>query len=185
MSNYHIKHLEEYFQVYRKSINHPEKFWEEIAEENFVWRKKWDSVLEWDFEKPDIKWFQGAKLNITENCIDRHLLTRGEKTALLFEPNDPNEPAEHITYKQLAVRVNKFANVLKTKGIQKGDRVCIYLPMILNCLLQFWHVLELVPFILKCLRDFRLQHWRQELMIPIAKWSLLQMVLFEGIKLSI
>ena len=130
MSNYHIKHLEEYFQVYRKSINHPEKFWEEIAEENFVWRKKWDSVLEWDFEKPDIKWFQGAKLNITENCIDRHLLTRGEKTALLFEPNDPNEPAEHITYKQLAVRVNKFANVLKTKGIQKGDRVCIYLPMI-------------------------------------------------------
>jgi acetyl-CoA synthetase len=130
MSNYHVKHLEEYFQVYRKSINHPEKFWEEIAEENFVWRKKWDSVLEWDFEKPDIKWFQGAKLNITENCIDRHLLTRGEKTALLFEPNDPNEPAEHITYKQLAVRVNKFANVLKTKGIQKGDRVCIYLPMI-------------------------------------------------------
>ena len=130
MSNYHIKHLEEYLQVYRKSINHPEKFWEELAEENFVWRKKWDSVLEWDFEKPDVKWFQGAKLNITENCIDRHLLTRGEKTALLFEPNDPNEPAEHITYNQLSVRVNQFANVLKSKGIQKGDRVCVYLPMI-------------------------------------------------------
>ena len=130
MSNYHIKHLEEYFQVYRKSVTQPEEFWEEIAEENFIWRKKWDSVLEWDFSKPEVKWFKGAKLNITENCIDRHLLTRGNKTAILFEPNDPNEPAEHITYKQLAVRVNKFANVLKSKGIQKGDRVCIYLPMI-------------------------------------------------------
>tara|TARA_B110000879_G_scaffold56725_1_gene79987 strand:- start:7334 stop:9241 length:1908 start_codon:yes stop_codon:yes gene_type:complete len=130
MSNYHIKHLEEYFQVYRKSVNHPEAFWEEIAEENFIWRKKWDAVLEWDFSKPEVKWFKGAKLNITENCIDRHLLTRGNKTAILFEPNDPNEPAEHITYKQLSVRVNKFANVLKSKGVQKGDRVCIYLPMI-------------------------------------------------------
>jgi len=130
MSNYHIKHLEEYFQVYRKSVNQPEAFWEEIAEENFMWRKKWDTVLEWDFSKPAVKWFKGAKLNITENCIDRHLLTRGEQTAILFEPNDPNEPAEHITYKQLSVRVNKFANVLKSKGIQKGDRVCIYLPMI-------------------------------------------------------
>ena len=130
MSNYHIKHLEEYFQVYRKSVNHPEAFWEEIAEENFIWRKKWNAVLEWDFSKPEVKWFKGAKLNITENCIDRHLLTRGNKTAILFEPNDPNEPAEHITYKQLSVRVNKFANVLKSKGIQKGDRVCIYLPMI-------------------------------------------------------
>ena len=130
MSNYHIKHLEEYFHVYRKSVNHPEAFWEEIAEENFIWRKKWDAVLEWDFSKPEVKWFKGAKLNITENCIDRHLLTRGNKTAILFEPNDPNEPAEHITYKQLSVRVNKFANVLKSKGVQKGDRVCIYLPMI-------------------------------------------------------
>ena len=130
MSNYHIKHLEEYFQIYRKSVNEPEAFWEEIAEENFIWRKKWDSVLEWDFSKPEVKWFKGAKLNITENCIDRHLLTQGNKTAILFEPNDPNETAEHITYKQLSVRVNKFANVLKSKGIQKGDRVCIYLPMI-------------------------------------------------------
>jgi acetyl-CoA synthetase len=130
MSNYHIKHLEEYFQVYRKSINQPEEFWEEIAEENFIWRKKWDKVLEWDFTKPEVKWFEGAKLNITENCIDRHLLTRGNKTAILFEPNDPNELSEHITYSQLSIRVNKFANVLKSKGIKKGDRVCIYLPMI-------------------------------------------------------
>lgn len=75
MSNYHIKHLEEYFQVYRKSVRNPEAFWEEIAEEHFVWRKKWDNVLSWDFSKPEIKWFEGAKLNITENCIDRHLPT--------------------------------------------------------------------------------------------------------------
>ena len=130
MSNYHIKHLEEYYQVYRKSIREPENFWEEIAEEHFVWRKKWNTVLEWDFSKPAVKWFEGAQLNITENCIDRHLATRGDKTALLFEPNDPTEAAEHITYRQLYERVNKFANVLKKQGIRKGDRVCIYVPMI-------------------------------------------------------
>lgn len=130
MSNYHIKNLEEYFQIYRKSISEPEVFWEEIADEHFIWRKKWDSVLEWDFSKPEIKWFNGAKLNITENCIDRHLLTRGDKTAILFEPNNPDEPEEHITYNELHKRVCKFANVLDEKGIKKGDRVCIYLPMI-------------------------------------------------------
>ncbi|HEA21870.1 MAG TPA: acetate--CoA ligase [Pricia antarctica] len=130
MSNYHIKHLEEYFQVYRKSVRNPEAFWEEIAEEHFLWRKKWDTVLSWDFSKPEVKWFEGAKLNITENCIDRHLATRGDKTAILFEPNGPDEAAQHITYKDLYHRVNKFANVLKSKGIEKGDRVCIYLPMI-------------------------------------------------------
>ena len=130
MSNYHIKHLEEYYQVYRKSIREPENFWEEVAEEHFMWRKKWDNVLSWDFKKPEVKWFEGAKLNITENCIDRHLATRGDKTAILFEPNNPSEPAEHITYKQLHKRVNKFANVLKNQGVNKGDRVCIYLPMI-------------------------------------------------------
>ncbi|MDG1660637.1 MAG: acetate--CoA ligase [Winogradskyella sp.] len=130
MSNYHIKHLEEYFQVYRKSVENPENFWEEIAEEHFVWRKKWDNVLSWDFNKPEVKWFEGAKLNITENCLDRHLLSKGDKTAILFEPNDPNEKAQHITYKQLHERVCKMANVLKDKGVKKGDRVCIYLPMI-------------------------------------------------------
>ena len=130
MSNYHIKHLEEYYQVYRKSVREPENFWEEVAEEHFLWRKKWDSVLKWDFLKPEIKWFEGAELNITENCIDRHLATRGNKTAILFEPNDPNESAEHITYLELHKRVNKFANVLKAKGIKRGDRVCIYVPMI-------------------------------------------------------
>lgn len=130
MSNYHIKHLEEYYQVYRKSVRNPELFWEEVAEEHFLWRKKWDNVLSWDFSKPEVKWFEGAKLNITENCIDRHLATKSEKTAILFEPNNPNEKAQHISYQELYERVNKFANVLKSQGIEKGDRVCVYLPMI-------------------------------------------------------
>ena len=130
MSNYHIKSLEEYFTVYRKSVRYPETFWDEIAEEHFMWRKKWDEVLSWDFSKPEITWFKGAKLNITENCIDRHLRIRGDKTAILFEPNDPSEKAEHITYQQLHDRVCQFANVLKDKGVKKGDRVCIYVPMI-------------------------------------------------------
>ncbi|MFT6796283.1 MAG: acetyl-CoA synthetase [Maribacter sp.] len=130
MSNYHIKHFEEYYQVYRKSVRNPESFWDEIAEEHFVWRKKWDKVLDWDFSKPEIKWFEGAKLNITENCIDRHLNIRGDKTAILFEPNNPDEDAQHITYNELKERVCKMANVLSEKGIKKGDRVVIYLPMI-------------------------------------------------------
>ena len=130
MSHYSIKNLEEYYQVYRKSVREPENFWEEIAEEHFLWRKKWDKVLTWDFNKPNIKWFEGAKLNITENCLDRHLLNRGDKTAIIFEPNDPDEEAQHITYKQLHERVCKMANVLKDQGIKKGDRVCVYLPMI-------------------------------------------------------
>jgi len=130
MSNYHIKHLEEYFQVYRKSVRNPEAFWEEIAEEHFMWRKKWNSVLEYDFTKPEIKWFDGAQLNITENCIDRHLHIRGDKTAILFEPNSPDEEAQHITYRELHAKVCQFSNVLKSQGIKKGDRVVIYLPMI-------------------------------------------------------
>ena len=130
MSNYHIKHLEEYFQVYRKSVRNPESYWEEIAEEHFLWHKRWDNVLSYDFDKPEFKWFEGAQLNITENCIDRHLRTRGDKTAILFEPNDPKEKAQHITYNELHKRVAQMANVLKAKGIKKGDRVCIYLPMI-------------------------------------------------------
>ncbi len=130
MSNYNIKNLEEYFSVYKKSITEPAVFWGEIAEEHFTWHKKWENVLSWDFQKPEIKWYEGAKLNITENCIDRHLRTRGEKTAILFEPNNPQEKSLHITYNELSKRVNQFANVLKEQGIKKGDRVCIYLPMI-------------------------------------------------------
>lgn len=130
MSNYHIKNLEEYYQVYRKSVREPENFWEEIAEEHFLWRKKWNKVLTWDFGTPEIKWFEGAKLNITENCLDRHLLNRGDKTAIIFEPNNPDEEALHITYKELHQQVCKMANVLRDQGIKNGDRVCVYLPMI-------------------------------------------------------
>ena len=130
MSNYHIKNLEEYFQVYRKSVREPENFWEEIAEEHFVWREKWNNVLSWDFSKPEVKWFEGAKFNITENCLDRYLPMRRNKTAILFEPNNPDEEAQHITYGDLHERVNRMSNVLVEAGIGKGDRVCIYLPMI-------------------------------------------------------
>ncbi|HBI39799.1 MAG TPA: acetate--CoA ligase [Tenacibaculum sp.] len=130
MSSYHITNLEEYYQVYRRSVRDPELFWEEIAEEHFVWRKTWRKVLEYDFSVPEVRWFEGAELNITENCIDRHLVTRGNKTAILFEPNNPNESPLKISYRDLYRRVNKFANVLKQNGIEKGDRVCIYLPMI-------------------------------------------------------
>ena len=130
MSNYHIKNLEEYFQVYRKSVRDPENFWEEIAEENFLWRYRWNKVLEYDLAKPEVSWYKGAKLNITENCIDRHIYTRGDKTAIIFEPNNPAEEAQHITYKELHERVCRFSNVLLEQGIKKGDRVCIYLPMI-------------------------------------------------------
>jgi acetyl-CoA synthetase len=130
MSNYHIKTLEEYFNVYRRSIRNPETFWDEVAEEHFLWRKKWDKVLEWDFNEPKIEWFKGAKLNITENCIDRHLVTKADQTAIFFEPNNPDEDSIAISYRQLHERVCKMANVLKSKGIQKGDRVVIYMPMI-------------------------------------------------------
>lgn len=130
MSNYHIKSLEEYFHVYRKSIQDPEQYWEEIAEEHFNWNKPWDKVYSFDFDKAEFKWFEGAQLNITENCLDRHLRIRGEKTAIIFEPNDPKEEAKHITYRELHRKVCKMASILSDKGIKKGDRVCIYLPMI-------------------------------------------------------
>ena len=130
MSNYHIKSLEEYFHVYRKSVQNPELYWQEIAEEHFIWHKPWDRIFSWDFSIPEVKWFEGAKLNITENCLDRHLSIRGDKTAIIFEPNDPKEKAEHISYKELHTRVCKMANIISDQGIKKGDRVCLYLPMI-------------------------------------------------------
>jgi len=130
MSNYNINSSEDYKRIYDESINQPEKFWNDLARDNFKWQKHWDSVLNWDFQKPEIKWFEGGQLNITENCLDRHLTNKAQKTAIIFEPNDPNENSEHITYESLYHRVNKMANVLKSKGVQKGDRVCIYLPMI-------------------------------------------------------
>ncbi|MBL7877350.1 MAG: acetate--CoA ligase, partial [Cyclobacteriaceae bacterium] len=112
-----------------ESVNSPEKFWASVAED-FLWRKKWDKVLEWDFNKPDVKWFVGGKLNITENCIDRHLPNKADQTAIIWEPNDPHKESQHITYQQLHDQVCRVANMLKDHGVKKGDRVCIYMPMI-------------------------------------------------------
>ena len=124
-----ITDIASYQQVYAESINNPESFWDSVAQD-FVWRKKWDKVLEWDFHKPEVKWFIGAKLNITENCIDRHLPERANQVAIIWEPNDPKETSRYITYQELHDNVCRVANVLKAQGIQKGDRVCIYLPMV-------------------------------------------------------
>jgi acetyl-CoA synthetase len=124
-----IKSFEQYQEVYKKSVENPEAFWEEQAN-SFTWRKKWDQVLDWDFKKPSVKWFVGGKLNITENCLDRHLETRGDKTAIIWEPNEPGDPTIKYTYKELHAEVCKFSNVLKANGIQKGDRVCFYMPMV-------------------------------------------------------
>ena len=130
MSYYKIDNFEQYFKHYNKSIREPRKFWGKIAEENFTWYQQWDKVVDFDMAEADIKWFTEAKVNIVKNCIDRHLAKRGDKTAIIFEPNDPSEAAQHITYNDLYERVGKMANVLREQGIKKGDRVCIYLPMI-------------------------------------------------------
>ncbi|MBC5841858.1 acetate--CoA ligase [Flavobacterium sp. F-380] len=130
MSYYKIENLEQYFKHYNKSVREPRKFWGKIAEENFTWYQQWDKVVDFNMAEGDIKWFTEAKLNITKNCIDRHLNKRGDKTAIIFEPNNPDEDALHITYTDLHQRVCKMANVLREQGIVKGDRVCIYLPMI-------------------------------------------------------
>jgi acetyl-CoA synthetase len=130
MSYYKILNLEHYFKMYKKSIREPRKFWDKIAEENFTWYQKWEKVFEVNFQEAKFKWFIDAKVNITKNCIDRHLARRGDKTAIIFEPNNPNEEALHITYNELYDRVARMANVLREQGVKKGDRVCIYLPMI-------------------------------------------------------
>lgn len=126
---YQIKSLDQYKETYRKSVEQPETFWAGIAE-NFYWRKKWDKVLEWDFKKADIKWFSGGKLNITENCIDRHLDTLGNSPAIIWEPNNPEEHHRILTYRDLYNKVVQFAQVLKNNGVKKGDRVCIYMGMV-------------------------------------------------------
>ena len=121
--------LEEYSSIYKRSIESPENFWEEVAE-SFTWKKKWDSVLEWDFKEPKVTWFNSATLNITENCLDRHLEERGDKTAILWEPNEQGDVAIKLTYNELHSKVCAFANMLKKKGVVKGDRICIYMPMV-------------------------------------------------------
>lgn len=130
MSYFKIDSLEQYFKHYNKSIREPRKFWGKIAEENFTWYQYWDKVVDFNMADAEVKWFVDAKVNITKNCIDRHLAKKGEKTAIIFEPNDPSEEALHISYNELYERVSKMANVLREQGITKGDRVCIYLPMI-------------------------------------------------------
>ena len=118
-----------YYKSYQHSVNDPEGYWAQIAN-TFTWRKKWDSVLEYNWETPKFEWFKGAKLNITENCLDRHLEKRGDATAIIWEPNNPNETNRTLTYKELHAEVSKFSNVLKRNGIVKGDRICIYMPMV-------------------------------------------------------
>ena len=126
---YQIKTPDEYQSAYRKSVNDPEGFWADIAS-NFYWRKRWDKVLDWNFKDPSIKWFSGGKLNITENCLDRHLGSIGNKPAIIWEPNDPEEHHRVITYRDLYHKVVQFANVLKNNGVKKGDRVCLYMGMV-------------------------------------------------------
>ncbi|TAH20250.1 MAG: acetate--CoA ligase [Cytophagales bacterium] len=124
-----IKSFEEYLSTYRKSVDDPETFWSGIAQE-FHWRKLWKKTLEWDFNDLDVKWFMGGKLNITENCLDRHVLTNPDKVAIIWEPNEPTDNVVKITYRELYEKVCQFANVLKNNGVKKGDRVCIYMPMV-------------------------------------------------------
>ncbi len=139
--SFQIKTFEEYQDAYKKSVENPEEFWGEIAN-NFFWKRKWTNVLNWNFSEPEIKWFEGGKLNITENCLDRHIYKNGDTPAIIWEPNDPSEAHRILTYKQLLNKVEQFANVLKNNNIKKGDRVCIYLPM----------VPELVIAVLACAR---------------------------------
>ena len=124
-----IESLEEYYQNYQESIDNPESFWEHKAS-SFQWMSKWTKVLNWEFDTPKVEWFVGGKLNITENCLDRHLETRPNQVAILWEPNNPKEKVIKITYKELHNKVSVFANVLKNHGAKKGDRICLYMPMV-------------------------------------------------------
>ena len=130
MSHYHLSSPEDYRQAYQKSIKDPETFWHEIAQEHFSWRRPWEKTFQWDQENSRVAWFSKGALNITENLLDRHLDQHSERTAIIFEPNDPEESHQELSYGALAKAVNKMANVLKDQGVKKGDRVCIYLPMV-------------------------------------------------------
>ena len=126
---YHINTLQQYHEAFKQSEENPEMFWDNVAK-NFVWHKKWDKVLDWNFTEPKVVWFKGGKLNITENCIDRHLANRGEEPALIWEPNNPNEKTRVVTYNRLHKRVCQVAQMLTNLGVKKGDRVCIYMGMV-------------------------------------------------------
>lgn len=138
---YQIRSLDQYEMAYRVSINEPEEYWASVAT-HFKWKKKWDKVLDWNFREPKVEWFKGAKLNITENCIDRHLETLGDKPAIIWEPNHPDERVRVVTYNRLHKRVCQVAQMLRNNGVKKGDRVCIYMGM----------VPELVYAVLGCAR---------------------------------
>ncbi|WP_138993785.1 acetate--CoA ligase [Larkinella sp. C7] len=127
--NFQIRTFDEYQEAYRYSVEDPEGFWAEIAQ-NFQWRKPWKKTLQWNFDEPNVQWFVGGKLNITENCLDRHLAERGDQPAIIWEPNDPHEAGVTLTYRMLHDQVCRMANVLKRNGVGKGDRVCIYMPMV-------------------------------------------------------
>ena len=129
MSDFRIQSVADYELAYKESTEQPEAFWDKIAH-HYQWQKPWNKTLEWNFETPDIKWFLNGKLNITENCLDRHLEQRGNKIALIWEANDPKEASLRFTYSELHQKVCRMANILKELGVKKGDRVCIYLPMI-------------------------------------------------------
>ena len=129
MMNLQVKSFEEYQESYQLSVDNPEVFWANIAE-HFTWKKKWDRVLDWNFSEPKIEWFGGAKLNITENCLDRHLEHNGDDIAIIWESNDPDEASRNISYRELHQQVCTFSNVLKQNGAKKGDRICLYMPMI-------------------------------------------------------
>lgn len=126
---YQLLSRQQYDEEYQKSIINPEQFWEDIAD-NFIWKKRWTNVLEWEFTSPSVKWFLNGKLNITENCLDRHLSLSADNTAIVWEPNDPREQARKISYKELHDQVCRFAHVLRNNGVKKGDRVCLYMGMI-------------------------------------------------------
>jgi acetyl-CoA synthetase len=127
--SFQINSLEQYHTDYKNAAENPDAFWASVADD-FYWRKKWDKVLDWNFIEPKIEWFAGAKLNITENCIDRHLEKLGDKPAIIWEPNNPEERVRTVTYARLHKRVCQFAQVLKNNGVKKGDRVCIYMGMV-------------------------------------------------------
>ena len=126
---YQISSLADYKETYRRSVENPEGFWAEQAE-TFTWANKWDSVLEWNFDQPDVRWFSGGKLNITVNCLDRHIAERGDQTALLWEPNDADQGIKSYTYRELLAAVSKVGNALRAQGVKKGDRVVFYMPMV-------------------------------------------------------
>ncbi|GAO42895.1 AMP-binding protein, partial [Flavihumibacter petaseus] len=126
---YQIQSPEQYQAQYKKSVEDPEGFWADVAG-HFYWRKRWDTVLQWNFKTPNVEWFKGGRLNITENCLDRHLGSLGNKPAIIWEPNDPSDDHRILTYRELHNKVMQFANVLKNNQVQKGDRVCIYMGMV-------------------------------------------------------